>query len=156
MALIVIEVDDKAVIQAMDRLAKFSGDPGPVLKAIGEDLVASTKERFGAGKGPDGTPWSPNSPVTIARYLQRRRGGKKPLIGESRALSTTIGYTVAGSELVVGSPMKYAAVQQLGAAKGSLGKRAPWGDIPPRPYLGISGEDQERISRTILDYLTVL
>ena len=56
----------------------------------------------------------------------------------------------------------YAAVQQFGARAGSLwsGKdrrgrnaKAPWGDIPARPYLGLSAKDERNIMEIVRDYL---
>lgn len=98
--------------------------------------------------------------------------GKKPLIGHSRSLSTQIRYQVESGVLVIGSSMEYARVQQEGAKQGEFGRviatnlsrwrkfdekdfrrysgtkkghPVPWGDIPARPFLGISNEDREAI-----------
>ena len=46
----------------------------PVLKEIGEDLTESTKQRFATGIGPDGVPWAPNQPATLAKYTHRVKG----------------------------------------------------------------------------------
>lgn len=61
---------------------------------------------------------------------------KKPLIGETRALSTQIHYNVAAGVLVVGSSMEYAAMQQLGGSKARFPNL--WGDIPARPFLPVT------------------
>ena len=98
--------------------------------------------------------------------------GKRPLIGASRSLSSQIYYQIESGALVVGSSMKYARVQQEGARQGEFGRviatslkrwRAfdekdfrryagtkkghpvPWGDIPARPFLGISEQDRAAI-----------
>ncbi|MEW6416167.1 MAG: phage virion morphogenesis protein [Pseudomonadota bacterium] len=171
MALIQIDVDDREVLDVLAKLARRAGDLSPALRQIGEDLADSTQRRFATGTAPDGSRWAPNSPTTLLRYLASKdrpkgvfgkrdgkltaRGigvalGKKPLV-DSGNLASTINYQVVdgGRTLLVGSPQKYAAVQQFGAKKGSLGKRAPWGDIPARPFLGISADDR----RSILDVL---
>jgi phage gpG-like protein len=42
---------------------------------------------------------------------------------------------------------------QFGAAKGSLGSGAPWGNIPARAFLGVSDEDRAKIHETIEEWL---
>lgn len=167
MAMITIEIDSRPVLDALQKLSRRGGDLSPALKAIGNDLVESTQRRFATSTAPDGTPWAANSDVTLQRYLglfsgshkkdgslskkgAARAGSKKPLIGESKSLSTTIDYQVmdGGRTLLVGSPEKYAAVQQFGASAREFGK-APWGDIPARQFLGLSADDE----RNILDVL---
>lgn len=148
----------------------------PVMLAIGERLVHSTKQRFADGRGPDGQPWAQNSPVTILNYLERfsssfskktgritksgteRAIGKPPLIGESKSLSRTINYRVVGNTVLVGSPMIYAATQHFGAKRGQFGttrtgRPIPWGDIPARPFLGLSDDDRQMIVQLTRDHL---
>ncbi|MBI2313576.1 MAG: phage virion morphogenesis protein [Betaproteobacteria bacterium] len=83
---------------------------------------------------------------------------KRPLIGESKRLGSEIVYRVSGNTLLVGSALEYSAVQQFGAKKGAFGKTrrgapVPWGDIPPRPFLGISDADRAGILDIMNDYL---
>ena len=71
---------------------------------------------------------------------------KRPLIGESRRLSTEINYKAGPRRVVLGSSLIQSAVQQFGAKKGAFGSRGgrsiPWGDIPARPFLGLSEQDR--------------
>lgn len=155
--MIAIEIDDAEVKAAFKRLAGKLDNPRPLLLAIGEDLVDSTLRRFGTSTAPDGGKWPENSALTILRSGQG--AAKKPLIGAGRSLSTQIHYAVDGSTLTVGSPMIYARVQQQGAKQGEFGRTKhngpiPWGNIPPRPFLGISAGDREAIVRTVEDYLS--
>ena len=174
--LITIEIKDRSALAAMEQIRRSGINPGPMLKEIGEDLAASTKMRFASSKAPDGTAWAKNSPVTISRYVLKRQGvlskdrrilsargerlwdNKKPLIGQSKMLSHTIGYEVRRALLLVGSPMIYASTQQFGAEKGEFGtnKRGgsiPWGDIPARPFLGLSPSDSTNIVSIAARYL---
>jgi phage virion morphogenesis protein len=165
---ILIEIDDTAVLAALNRLSQGVSDPRPVLMEIGESLMESTKQRFETSTAPDGTPWAPNSEVTVLKYLEKVSGaygkkggltkkgmmallGKKPLIGESGDLAREFSYSVEGNTLTVGSTMPYAAMQQFGGSKA----RFPhlWGDIPARPFLGISDDDRTMIEGSVDSFL---
>jgi phage gpG-like protein len=101
---------------------------------------------------------------------ETRQAAKRPLIGRSRMLSHTITAQLHGSDtLLVGSPMEYASTHQFGAKMGEFGRYyqlsrlkygekdfrryagmrqghpIPWGDIPARPFLGVSLSDRETI-----------
>lgn len=174
--MIEITIDDRDVLTALGELARRVQNPTPALADIGERMVASTRRRFTEGRAPDGTPWTPNSPVTVLRYLGRfkgsfrRRGGgitkagerraaaKKPLIGETRRLSSEIAYRLIPGGVQIGSSLEYAAVQHFGAKRGAFGRTGrgaaiPWGDIPPRPFLGVSADDRTAILDTLAGYL---
>lgn len=161
--MITIELDSRDATAAFARLVQSGTDMRPVMQQLGELLVETTKQRFETSTAPDGTPWAPNAESTYLKLLDRytssygktgkvskggasRAAGKKPLIGETKALSTTINYR-AGSDFVeIGSPMEYAAVHQFGAAARSFtGGKTPWGDIPARPFLGLSRADEATI-----------
>jgi phage virion morphogenesis protein len=133
------------------------------MQEIGEFLAASTKDRFPAGTGPDGSAWALKSPTTLARYGARssNRVDHRPLFGPSGQLSTRIFYQASRNQVRIGSPMIYAAVMQFGAAQGAFGKTSrgapiPWGRIPARPFLGLSTGDEGGIVEIVEDYLSGL
>ncbi len=147
---ITVSVNENEVSSALEALQSAIGNVDPALKEIGEYLIDSTKQRFNDSKAPDGSRWKDNSPVTLLNYAGRfktkrasRIKKKKPGIGETKQLSTQIFYQVANGELELGSPLKYAGTFHFGAKKGQYGKRTPWGDIPARPFLGLSNEDED-------------
>ncbi len=146
--MITVEFNDREVLDALQSLHQRMNDLTPVLQDIGEYLTTSTKDRFAAGIGPDGNAWDQNSDVT----LERKRG-TKPLIGETHRLSNELSYFIGNNELTFGSPLEYAAVQQFGADQGDFGHGSPWGDIPARPFIGISDDDQVEILDIINSYL---
>jgi phage virion morphogenesis protein len=169
--MIQIEWDDSAFRGMLDRLHALAADQQPLMQEIGEHLVETTKQRFDSATAPDGSSWAPNTQTTLERFLGKYKGshtktgerskkgtqraaGKKPLTGETRSLRTTINYRAGRDHVDIGSPMIYAGVHQFGAAARSFsGGRAPWGDIPARPFLGLSGDDQdwigERLARAL-------
>ncbi|MDO5290232.1 MAG: phage virion morphogenesis protein [Pseudomonadota bacterium] len=157
--MLTIKYEGKAVQTALGKLLQAIDRPQPMLHKIGQDLAESTMHRFATSSAPDGSRWAPKSAVTRRAYPY---SGAKPLVGETKALATTIRYQVAGHAIMIGSGQEYAAVHQFGAKAGSLwqgrnkrGRRAksPWGDIPARPYLGLSKQDEQSILDIVQDYL---
>lgn len=166
---IALTAGDRGVQQALhDKIARLTR-PRPLLLSIGAHLEESTKMRFREAKAPDGTRWAPNTRVTIERYLGERGGygkagkinakgtalatAKQPLTGATRLLGSQIIYQADDTLLQIGSNRIYAAVQHFGADKGSLGGGAPWGDIPARPYLGLSAQDRAYVLEAVADYV---
>lgn len=171
-----IEIHDQDVRAAFARLLGASRDLTPAMKAIGERLAETTKRRFETSTGPDGRRWAPNSQVTYEALARRGKGSfnkrdgklstkgagvvmaKKPLIGESKRLSTEINYQASATQVTIGSPMEYAAVHQFGVLRGALGRTKrggpiPWGDIPARPFLGVSDADKTDILEILQNHL---
>ena len=147
--MIQVTIHDSGVHAALGRLLRLVQNPRPALKAIGELVMESTKETFGASKDPYGTPWAPNAASTLDAMLRshsknftrkgavsarglRALGSKKPLIGESKSLSTQFAYRLVGGGVEVRSTMVYAAMQQFGGKRGQFPHL--WGDIPARPF----------------------
>ncbi len=170
--MIKIDITDSGVQQALNRLANAGTSLHPALREIGEFLVDSTRQRFATSTAPDGTRWAPNTETTILMYLGRYKGsfskrggrltkkgagrasGKRPLIGETGDLSRQISYKIEGNDtLYIGSSMIYAATQQFGAKRREFQGKAPWGDIPARPFLGLSDSDRSTILDIIGNFL---
>lgn len=156
-----VEIEDRVFRAALDRLAAGMEDMSKPMDEIGTFIMVTTKRRFEEGTAPDGSPWAPNSPVTLARKKDPR-----PLIGESGQLGTQISFDAGQREVEIGSLMIYGRVQQLGAAQGAFGafigkdKRGrdhfhhiPWGDIPARPFIGLSDEDETGILDIVTEWL---
>lgn len=49
----------------------------PVLKALGDDIIARTQRRFDTSTTPDGAPWRPNSAYGHLGMLSSRIAGVK-------------------------------------------------------------------------------
>lgn len=149
--MIEVKVIDEAVLDALARLDQAVTNPRPPMLKIGECLVSSTKLRFNFSTAPDGTKWAANSPSYL-KSLGILGVGKKPLIGETGDLSRQIHWQYVDGTLLVGSSVeKYAAMQQFGGET----SRFPnlWGDIPARPFLGVSSDDKTKIISIVNDFL---
>lgn len=150
-----ITLDDAALVRQLGQLIGALTHPEPALRSIGEELQRTTQERFDQGQkqAPDGTPWARNSPVTIAR-----KGRDNPLYQRGN-LQNTIRYQLRGATGVeVGTNLVYGAAQQFGMVKGYAGRTRrgapiPWGNVPARPYLGLSADDEAETLRLLRHYL---
>lgn len=157
--MITIELNDEELLEGLARLTGLMSDLSPVMQELGELLMLSTKERFPKGVAPDGTPWAAKTAATIERYLARGdRADSRPLFGQSGALSQQIFYEAGTDQVEIGSNRIYAAVMQFGAAKGAFGYTSrggaiPWGNIPARPFLGLSYEDEVNLVATVVECL---
>ena len=169
-----IEVKSQNVRNALQRLADVGEHPDPALKATGEDFVTMVKQTFADSASPEGVPWAPNSQVTILAALNKTKGnfrpkdgklstkgaqrvmGKKPLIGESKALMSTIFYDVDAGVLVQGTPRIQGAMMQFGGSKADYSNL--WGNIPARPFEPVtpSGELMPIAEHLLLDNLEQL
>lgn len=133
-------------IHDISRYLQQIGNAGFVNKtlflAIGEVLRKSTKARFSKQQAPDGSPWQPLSPQ-YAAYKRKRGYGKKILKmrGHLRRIPTV---QATDASVSIGSNRIYAAMHQYGG-------RTRFGQIPARPYLGISDEDEKAIMGTLRD-----
>jgi phage virion morphogenesis protein len=167
---VTIEVDDGAVKAAFAQMIAAGTNPRPYLTAIGAALVSSTQLRFNDSRAPDGSTWHALSPVTIAlRRKGKGKGGAKPLLDTGR-LRNSISYAVDANSVTVGSNVVYARMQQFGAKMGEFGRYSqlkrvrefglgtfkgsagtqkgfpiPWGNVPPRPFLGLSADDRSDV-----------
>lgn len=167
--MLTVKYTDKLVQDRLSEIIGHAKNMRPAFLEIGEDLVESTKQRFPRGVAPDGSRWQTNSPVTIARYLgitggnfkkdgslskkgEQRSSSKKPLTGETRTLASTINYRLKGAAgLAIGSPKVQAAMMQYGGTKAKFPHL--WGDIPARPFLGVSTKDRTNILEITSRYL---
>lgn len=151
--MIEVQIDTSGLTAALERLAAAGTNPEPAWQEAGEYLVVSTKRRFADKQAPDGSMWPGNSPGT-----QAAKGNDDPLIGESKRLGREIHYRAKRGTLEWGSPMEYAATQHYGAEKGAFGQTEgglplPWGDIPARPFLGLSDDDRREVTEILEEFV---
>lgn len=161
------EINIDEITPLLDRLQASLSNMQPVMQDLGELMIKQTKDRFVAGTAPGGTPWAPKSPATMRAY--KRRGDRqdpRPLFGPSGRLSSEIFYQAGPSSVEWGSNLIYSGVMQFGAAKGAFGTyqgqgfggttptiSIPWGNIPARPFIGLSDDDRAGITDVLEEWL---
>ena len=174
-----VAIDTSPVGKALDQLSERLDDLTTPLNDIAEYLHQSTNDRFRQQIAPDGSPWAPLAPSTLAR----KKGGR--ILRDKGTLQDTLRHTVSNNELSFGTDRPYGAIHQFGgkvqhAARsqqvyfrqgkdGTVGNRfvkksksnfAQWvargaheSEIKARPYLGLSSEDDIEILAIIHNYL---
>lgn len=159
MSAVKIDFQSAVLTNYLSQVLRKVSDTRPILADIGELLMETTKRRFSLSTAPDASKWARNSKVTIDRYLglfktkkASRSASKKPLIGETKSLMTTIYYQVGPGAVRIGSPMIYSAMQQFGGTRAKYPNL--WGDIPARPFLGLSADDRASIVDIVQGYLS--
>ncbi|MFN4089977.1 MAG: phage virion morphogenesis protein [Alphaproteobacteria bacterium] len=146
--MIEIEFDDGGVAAGLDRLGGLLDDLTPVMQEIGEYMTEATKRRFREGTGPDGIAWAAKSAATLAAYSRRgERQDPRPLWGPTGMLAAQIFHEAGPDRVEVGSNRIYAAMMQFGGTKAAFPHL--WGDIPARPFLGLSEDDRAAILEAI-------
>lgn len=145
---------------ALEALARHLGNKRDLMDELGELAAKQTKDRFPTGQAPDGTPWAPKSQATLDAYGARKsnRVDRRPLFGPSGRLSSEIIYQADESSVEWGSALIYAGVMQGGAAEGAFGSMSsgspiPWGNIPARPFIGLSGDNARALTDAIYEWL---
>jgi phage gpG-like protein len=147
-------------------------------------MAESTTHRFETITSPDGGLWPANTQATYENFLQDKtsyhdksgnrqnkkgyflkdgRAGvrvarlltdKLPLTGETGTLMKSIHYQLDDDFAVeIGSEKDQAAMMQFGGTKEEFPHL--WGDIPARPYLGISEADKVEILSIIERHLSL-
>lgn len=146
---LLLTIQSRDLQERLATLAGRLGDLRPVLAALGEDLLAGAQESFDRETAPSGASWEKS------RRAKTQGGQTLRLTGRLYAsLQTRVG----PDRVAVGTNVIYAAVHQFGAAQGAFGtsrrgQPLPWGDIPARPYLGVSAVTRAAITETLARYL---
>lgn len=153
--MITVEFNDAEANAVLAKIAAKLTDLTDLMSDIGGPMQDSTRQRFKDGKDPDGNAWAPRSPTTIAHYEKtKQRFG--PILHKSRELANSINYQFDSRSVTVGTKVIYSAVMQFGASQYSLGPVSPWGNIPARPFIGLSEVDRTNVIETVQEWLADL
>ena len=140
MAGVAIQVEAQGLEHLQARLAQLS-DPAlrtSLLEAVTAEIESQTHRRIReGGPGPDGVPWEPWSEA----YAATRHGGQGLLFGEGD-LDDAIQALVEVDDAEVGLNLVYGAIHQFGGEEVGI-------PIKPRPYLGLSADDEADLDAII-------
>lgn len=157
-----LEGDTEELLERLNDIAHI--DKAGLMNAIAEGLRTSTVERFGEEESPEGRKWE-------ASIRARSEGGKT--LQDTNVLMNSIRSEADSTGASIGTNTVYAATHQFGdtrtirAKNGKylhfrIGERwvnvpAVTVEIPARPFLGVSEEDEKEImellEETFQEYL---
>ena len=127
--------------QKVERIAGL--DRRKLLDVIGAEVEGQVRRRIESEKaGPDGVPW----PLWSERYRATRHGGHSLLegAGYGGGLLGSIDHQVDEDSVEVGTSLLYGATHQFGDDDRN---------IPARPYLGLSGGNEDDLLAVVEDWL---
>lgn len=146
-----LELHDEDLRAALDRLETGLSDMSEVTNEIGDYLRVSHRDRITQTQGsPDGTAWAAKSPFT-------RSKDPRPLYNTGNMVSRI--HHIYGPDFVsVVASGQQVRTLHFGAAKGAFGQTKtglpiPFGDIPARPFVGLSPTDRSDITDALLEWV---
>lgn len=146
-----VEINDAAIARAFKTLEMSIVNTGSVMAEIGENMLRSTQDRFRAGVTPEGTPFAPRSPVTLGRYKETRTKHRKTPLWRGGDLYRTINMQYDDEAAAIGSNAVQAAMMHFGGTRSEHPNL--WGDIPVRPFLGLSEQDRSDVVEVVHEWL---
>lgn len=109
-----VDVDTKSVRTMLTRLAAVTSRPEGALRILGQTIVDDlVLPAFDDQRSPDGKPWPPPKPATLAARARRGKRGTLALI-ETAELRNSFNYQITdgGTTLRVGTPRRDAVYHQ--------------------------------------------
>ena len=100
------------------------------------------RERFNKEQSPEGQKWKPLSHATIRRRKKHHKKGSMKILQDTGELRRSIAYEANNDSVRVGSKLKYARTHQFGR-----------GNIPARPFLGVTESEKQHITSMFRQYL---
>lgn len=155
-----IKIDNSALLHTLERLEKAVVNRAPLMRNVAAIMADAVEENFAQEGRPAWQGLKPNP---------RRTGGK--ILQDSGRLASSIVSDSDNDNALVGTNVKYAAIHQFGgqtrpheirprnkkalAFGGRVVKKVnhPGSDIPARPYLMLTEQDNAEIESTAEDYL---
>lgn len=147
--MIKITLNDTQAAAKLHSIAQQLQHPRKLYGVLGETLKKLHKNRFEKEVDPDGKPWKPLSPIT-----QQIKGNNK-ILRQGGYLADKTAYNYNDQNVEFGSDAKYARLHQFGGTiTPKRAKRLKFGksnifarkaEIPARPWLGVSRNDEGKL-----------
>lgn len=147
-----LTISNKGFDEAISRIEGVENlDETELLDALGRFFQESTRQRIDVTKtSPDGVAWKANSQGTS-------------ILRKSGDLSASIDYVTSSGQVEIGSALNYARIHQEGGEikpKSAdrlvfqIGNQLVFAtrvNIPARPYLGVSADDEREALQMVAD-----
>ena len=136
-----VDINDADARKLLNELRGRMRDMTPVMDAVGAVYASGAQQRFVDQVDPDGKPWKPLSPVTLARRRKAGRGGVQ-ILRDTGRLMNSISYSTAGNTVTVFTNVAYGATHQYGL-----------NGIQQRRFLGQNKGDDQAALEVLQGYL---
>ena len=134
--------DTDALLQRLNKLKSL--EKRGVLNSIAEGLRTSTVERFQSEKSPEGVGWTPSIRATLKTSIHSQADESGLAVGTNDIRAATLQF---GDERTIRAKnVKYLTFKVGGQWRRAASVRI---SIPPRPFLGISDEDELDIRESL-------
>ncbi|WP_448384542.1 phage virion morphogenesis protein, partial [Desulfosoma sp.] len=110
--MLTIEINDREVHDALEKLARRVADLSPVMRAIGADMERRMLERFETETDPTGRKWAPLSQRTL-----KAKKGRGTTLYHFGALQESRTSAADSTSVRWGFGQKYAAFHEFGTKK---------------------------------------
>ena len=155
---ITVQVSDREVRDALNRLREAGADMTPAMRDIAAAMESTAQAAFQHQRSPDGEKWPDLSEHTKARRRKRRKWPGQ-ILHVSGRLAASISSSYNADSAIAGTNLIYAVTHQFGAARGKFGstrrgRPIPFGDIPARPFFGISDDLKDEVLDVLAEHLT--
>lgn len=152
--MITIEVNDRPVLDVLDRLLGLMGDMSPVMADVAQALASEAEQQFETQSGPSG-PWEALS--EDATIPMRIRAGTWPgkVLQVSGGLAASVQTSYGPDFASIGSNKVYAPMHMLGGTT-AANSMIPGKTIPARPFLPFipeTGQLSPNAEATVLEIL---
>lgn len=141
------ELENRELMNALNRLRSKTSNMRPVMAEIAETLRSSVEENFAreSSRGPlvsggNGGVWAALAPSTVKNRARLGKSGRKLQV--TGQLLASISTQSSESEALVGTNKKYARYLNDGTKK-----------MPARPFMVIQQADLQEIQQTVNEYL---
>ena len=143
-----ITVNIQLAQDQFNRLEHKLSNMRPVLAGIANMMLDAVERNFATETDPEtGLKWTPLAASTQRQRARKGKSGKILQVTGNLAASITPQY---GNDYALVSTNKvYAPIHQFGGKAG----RGHAANIPARPYLALSKQDERDINDTVSDYL---
>ena len=152
--MITIEVNDRSVLDALERLRRGLTDMTPVMADVAQALASASERQFASQSGPLG-PWPHLQDVTTGMRTERGTWPGQMLQVSAGGLAASVQTSHGSNFARIGTNQVYAAMHMFGGTTSSV-SMIPGKKIPARPYLPFNPVTQEitaEANQTVLEIL---
>ena len=152
-----IQVSDREVREALNRLREAGADMTPAMRDIAAAMESAAQSAFQHQRSPDGEKWPDVSEHTKARRRKRRKWPGR-ILHISGRLAASISSSYDADSAIAGTNVIYAPTHQFGADRGEFGatkagRPIPFGDIPARAFFGYSDDLHDEVLDVLAEHL---